>query len=436
MADVISVNALLAKNSLASMHNKTVFAHMIDRQLDKQYGTVNNANGFKTGSTISINRPARVKSTTGANLAIDADGNAITINDFVEDPVTFVVNNTYDRLKVAHEFDAEQLELELTNEKSRIGDPQGMQLANDLESKMLRECLVGVQCGEVAVGNATLGTPIGVLDMLEAQAYLDILTAPMEDRSFLIPPFTRAQLSRENATLFTPEQNSTIVTKGYIKEYAGADMYSYNMLPTLSVPALAGAGAVSANVLDGANSVGVTFGTQTGTKVFPAGTLLKFTANGRVNPETRESIGRDYTFASLADFTIPAGGGTVVITIDDSAKIYGPLDNGARQNIEALPVQTDVVTIVGAKDSGTDNTVTVFDQVLMFNKQAFTGVNLPLPKNVKGADVQRADYDGFSLRVVTQYAIGADDQTTRFDIWGRAMSQRPEYSYKILVPKS
>jgi hypothetical protein len=431
MADEISVNALLAKNSLAIMHNESVFPRTIDNQLESQLGKVG-SNGYKTGSTVSINRPARVVSTTGANLTIDADGNAIALNDFVEDPITFTVNNTYDRLKVAHSFDAEQLELELTKESSRIGDPQGLQLANDLERKMMKEALVGVQNGFVATGVGAF--KISVDDVLYAQATLDSLTCPMENRTMLIPPFARAQLSGQNATLFTPTTNEAILKKGYINEYAGASMHSYNMLPAISIPAIAGSASVTTNVADGASSVTVTFGAQTGNKVFPAGTVLTLVDNGRVNPETRESIGTDYTFTAKESFTVLAGGGNVVITIDDSAKIYSASDNGARQNIEALPQSGDVVTIVGASTS--DDNVTVFDRVLMYNEMAFTGVCLPLPAKLSGADAQRADYDGFSLRVTTQYDSTSDDEVTRFDIWGRAISQRAEYSVVIFVPKA
>jgi len=413
------------------MHNESVFPRTIDNQLESQLGKVG-ANGYKTGSTISINRPARVVSTTGANLTIDADGNAIALNDFVEDPITFTVNNTYDRLKVAHSFDAEQLELELTKESSRIGDPQGLQLANDLERKMMKEALVGVQNGFLATGVGAF--KISVDDILNAQATLDSLTCPMENRTMLIPPFARAQLSGQNATLFTPTTNEAILKKGYINEYAGASMHSYNMLPAISIPAIAGSASVTTNVADGANSVTVTFGAQTGNKVFPAGTVLTLVGNGRVNPETRESIGTDYTFTAKESFTVLAGGGNVIITIDDSAKIYGASDNGARQNIETLPQSGDVVTIVGASTS--DDNVTVFDRVLMYNEMAFTGVCLPLPAKLSGADAQRADYDGFSLRVTTQYDSTSDDEVTRFDIWGRAISQRAEYSVVIFVPKA
>jgi len=433
MADFIAINSMLAKNSLASMVNESVFPRTIDNQLREQFGS-EASNGFKTGAAIAINRPARVKSTTGADLALDADGQAITLNDFVEDPITFAMDNTHSRLKVAHEFDTMQLQLELTNEKSRYGDPQGMQLASDLERKMVRESLLGVQNGFVANGVGSF--KISVDDLLFGQATLDSLTCPMDSRTTLIPPFARAQLSGQNATLFTPTVNEQIIKKGYINEYAGSSMRSYNLLPTLTVPALAGSGALSTGATEGANSLSVTFGAQTASdKVFPAGTILSLSGNERVNPQTRESIGTDYTFTAAAEFTILQAGGTVVITIDDSAKIYGPADNGARQNIVKLPLTSDVVTILGAKDSTVTNTPTVFDRVLMYNEMAFTAVCLPLRTNLDGANAQRADYEGMSIRVTSQYQIGKDDQITRFDIWGKAIAQRPEYSVVILVPK-
>ena len=65
MADFIAINSMLAKNALAVMHNESVFPRTIDNQLKDQFGT-EASNGYKTGTAISINRPARVKSTNGA----------------------------------------------------------------------------------------------------------------------------------------------------------------------------------------------------------------------------------------------------------------------------------------------------------------------------------------------------------------------------------
>ena len=207
------------------------------------------------------------------------------------------------------------------------------------------------------------------------------------------------------------------------------------MLPTLSVPALGGTGLVAVNVAEGDSTISVTFGAQTANKVFPAGTILSFVGVERVNPETRDSIGTDYTFTAKTAFTIPAAGATVVISVDDSAKIYGAGDPGGRQNVVSLPTTATVVSILGAKDSAVTDTVTVFDRVLMYNEKAFTAVCLPLRTDLEGANAQRADYEGMSIRVATQYAIGNDNQTTRFDVWGKAISQRAEYSVVVLVPK-
>lgn len=427
MANVISVNQLLAKNALASMHNALKFCRLVDRQLDNQF-IKSQVNGFKPGNSFRINRPARYASSTGAAIG------GSDVEDMVEDPIYMTVADS-DRRKIVNQFDSATMTTELTNEKSRIGDPQGLQLATDIEKKIVAECLVGVQNGFVAVGNATLGTKIGTEDLLKAQAYLDTLTCPEMERSVLIPPFTNAQLSRENLNLFTPTMNENIAVKGFVKEFAGADMFRYNLLPTLSIPALAGAGSVTTTVVDGASSVAVTFVAQTATKVFPAGTLLSFTAE-RVNPETRESIGLAYTFASKSAFTIPSGGGSVTIQIDEASKIYGPADNGNRQNIVSLPTSGSAVTILGAKNSSVTDTATVFDQVLMFNKMAFSAAMIPLETDLPGAEASRADYDGMSLRVAKQYVNGSDTVVTRFDVWGKGISQRDQYSVKILVPQA
>jgi hypothetical protein len=327
----IQVNQMLAKNSLKSMVNRLVFLKTVNRQLDSQWGA--NFNGFAPGTSYKINRPARFKSQKGNLIGqfnpVTGDW---TTQSFTEDPVFLTVSPGADQLNIPVSFDSSEITLALTDEKTRIAAPIGAQLANDLERKILVEsALVGGNY-VLAAGNAGLGIKIGTADLLQAQATLDALTAPQGERSCLIPAFSMAQLSRENLNLFTPTINEGVYPSGYIKEFAGSDMYSYNLLPVYSVPQLAAATyAVQSAVVNGASTVSVTFGAGDAGKVLKAGTIIEFPGFSVVNPATRESIGKSYSFALKSDVTLINGAN--VLTIDDAAKIYYSSDTGNRQNI-------------------------------------------------------------------------------------------------------
>lgn len=495
MSNFIAVNQLLAKNSLKAMHNKLVFLKTINRQLDSQWGST--FSGFSTGSSFRINRPARFSSVAG---------NALNVESFVEDPVFLTIAPGQDQRNIGVQFNSAELTLELNNEKTRVGEPIGLQLATDLEQKILVETALRAGGYVIASGNSTLGTKIATADLLLAQAQLDSLACPQGLRSTLIPPFSMAQLSRENLNLFTPTVNDGIYPTGYVKEFAGSDMFSYNLLPIYSVPALRGVGSdadveylLAAAVVDSGttptnNQVSITVPAVDNGKVLPAGTIFEFEQFDIVNPETRVSTGRRYSFALKSAVTLATG--TTVLPIDDAAKIYGPADVGNRQNISALPGAGAVVRVVGQSNElfATTNTsgsavisfagaranmvglgvtgtgvpagatiisaapgvsitisavttanvsaITIvsaaksYDQVVMYHEDAFTGTVIPLTTELPGAYAARADYDGFSIRTAVQMGIGTDVVTHRFDVYGKGILQRDNYAVRILVPRA
>lgn len=498
MSNFIAVNQLLAKNSLKAMHNKLVFLKTINRQLDSQWGS--NFNGFAQGTSYRINRPARFKSEPGNAIgSFNASTGTWNTGSFTEDPVFLTVAPGNDQRNIAMQFDSSELTLELNNEKSRIGEPVGMQLATDIEKKILEESALRAGGYVIAAGNSSLGTKIATADLLQAQAHLDALTAPQGARSTLIPAFSMAQLSRENLNLFTPTVNDGIYPSGYVKEFAGSDIFSYNLLPIYSLPALRGVGSdadveylLQAAVVDGAASVSITVPAADNTKILPAGTIFEFEQFEVVNPETRVSIGKKYSFALKSSVTLATG--TTVLPIDDAAKIYGPADVGNRQNITALPGVGAVVRVVGAVNElfvttntsgsavisfagaranmvgmsvygtgvpagatvasvvpgvsitisavSTANVTSIvlsgaksYDQVVMYSEDAFTGTIIPLTTELPGAYAARADYDGFSIRTAVQMVVGSDTVVHRFDVYGKGILQRDQYAVRILVAR-
>lgn len=423
----IAVNQLLSKNSLASMVNKLVFTKTVNRDLDSQW--TNDTNGFRQGDSYKINRPARFRSVVGNSIgSFDPVSGTWNTGSFVEDPI-FLTVTTNDQKNISAQFNSKELTLALSNEKSRLGEPVGKQLANDLEQKLVAESITHGGMYVLAKGNTTLGTKIGTADLLDGQALLDAMTAPQMDRSTLIPPFAMAQLSRENLNLFTPTVNDNqVYPTGYIKEFAGSDMFSYNLLPVYSVPAIAGPLTLTANVLDGAATVSFSAAGADIGKVLPAGTILEFDAYEFVNPASRQSVGVKYSFAITAPVTLAASN---TVTIDDAAKIYGPADVGNRQDITALPVIGDTLTVVGA-----DTTVAKsYYQVVMYNEDAYTATIIPLTTDLPGAYAARADYEGYSVRTSVQTVIGSDTVVHRFDVFGKGILQRDQYAVRILVEK-
>ena len=249
---------------------------------------------------------------------------------------------------------------------------------------------------------------------------------------------------------------------------------------------------LQAAVVDGAASVSITVPAADNTKILPAGTIFEFEQFEVVNPETRVSIGKKYSFALKSSVTLATG--TTVLPIDDAAKIYGPADVGNRQNITALPGVGAVVRVVGAVNElfvttntsgsavisfagaranmvgmsvygtgvpagatvasvvpgvsitisavSTANVTSIvlsgaksYDQVVMYSEDAFTGTIIPLTTELPGAYAARADYDGFSIRTAVQMVVGSDTVVHRFDVYGKGILQRDQYAVRILVAR-
>ena len=55
--------------------------------------------------------------------------------------------------------------------------------------------------------------------------------------------------------------------------------------------------------------------------------------------------------------------------------------------------------------------------------------DLPLPRG--GVDAARAQYDGISMRMVTQYAVGTDQEISRIDVLYGALLVRPEWAVAV-----
>lgn len=422
----ISVNQVFARNAFESMHNKLQFFKLVDRQLDSQWA--NNTNGYAQGDSYQIQRPARFKSRVGNTIGDfqSATGTWET-GDFVEDPITFAVSKA-DQINISTQFTSKDKTLALTDLKSRLGEGVGLQMATDLEKKVVGETVVKGGGYILATAGAASGSKIGIHSLLLAQARLDELATPTDKRSVLLPSAVMADLSREHQGLFTPNANEKIAISGYVNSFAGADMFSYNLLPKIVLPASAAVITVTTVSSSATEALAFTV-TSDANVTLPAGAILEFDESFMVNPETRESTGVKYSFSLTEQLVLVASTESAIVKIDAAAKIWGPLDIGNRQNIDVLPVATKVVKIVGV-DASVSKT---YNQAVMFQENAYTATVIPLTTDLPGASAARADHDGFSIRTCVATSIGTDTVIHRFDGMAKGILQRDTYAVRILV---
>lgn len=475
----IAVNNLLSQDMAIIFKNDTSFMKIVDRQLDNQWN--DKTHGFRAGNSYRIDRPARFGITGGNAMGFNSSTGQFNTQNFVEDPI-YVTLSVNDQRFIPVSFTSYELSLYIDKEDSkRIGDPASKRLATEVERKSIYETVQNGGMAFIATGNslnAGNAKYVGLADLLAAQSVLDQLTTPETDRSCLLNPNDQASLARENLTLFTPVQNAEVYANGYINNFAGADFYKSNLLPIYpSVPGVSG--TIKTTVTDGATSIalnGLTDG------IYSKGTVFTVTTGSdcvRVNPETKDPIvgitgtanSNLYQFVLAQDMfvgsanlaaakttttlyvdttdsnkvklrTYPAGytlaqavadgiaiggqaAGEGTAVLDSACAVFGPANTDGRQNIGRLPVATNAVAILG---SATKN----YRRTVMFHETAYTATMVPLVTDIAGANAQRNELDGFSVRVMDQVQSGTDVSYKRFDALSVAKLVRPEFAVTIL----
>jgi hypothetical protein len=99
--------------------------------------------------------------------------------------------------------------------------------------------------------------------------------------------------------------------------------------------------------------------------------------------------------------------------------------SGAKQNIDHLPSDADVITFVGTA-------LTAYPNHLAYHKEAFAfaTADLELPEGV--AFAAREVLDGLSCRLVRQYDINNDNIPCRLDILHGYKAIRPEWACRVM----
>jgi hypothetical protein len=137
-----------------------------------------------------------------------------------------------------------------------------------------------------------------------------------------------------------------------------------------------------------------------------------------VNPKTKQSTGR------LQEFVVNAaanssGAGAVVLSISPQIIATGPY-----QNVDAGPADNAAITWrTTANQFATQN--------LVFQKNAFALVTVPLDEPRGGVESARMTHNGLSLRVARQYAIGSDENIIRIDMLYGTKAIYPELAVRL-----
>jgi hypothetical protein len=396
--------SMITAESARVLGNNLALTKCVNRNYDDEFAI----KGAKIGQNVNVRKPARYLTRTGSVVDIQAQTE------------TYAQLTFYNPIGVDLAFTSQELTFSLDMFSDRVIKPAVIAIANQVEA--LGFTLVD----QVYNAVGTPGTPLtaglpptgtAMQTILDAAALLYDNDAPVGDGMLHEMNGSRfnSTLSASNLPVFNPQPEiGEIYVKGMQGEFAGAQQYMNQLVPTHTTGTYGGT-----PVVNGTNQSGgllITNGWTATTTTLNVGDIFTIDNVYAVNPQTQSQQSHLQQFVvTVATVTDGSGNSTIAI----SPAIVGP--GSAFQNVSVLPTTGDVITVLGASTSTSQ-------LALMFHRDAFMLANqeLVLPRGVEEAAYVREEQSGVGLRVVSQFDIRTNQHITRFDVM---------VAYAVLYPQ-
>lgn len=393
MSNTLLTPQMITREALRVLHAKLNFIKRVNRQYDDKFAQ----SGGKIGATLNIRKPPRYTVSSGPNLSVQ---------DSTESFVPLTVSS---QKHVDMSFSSFELTMQIDEFSKRFIEPAMAQLASYVEN----DALSVYKNVWSQVGSPT--NPANALrPFLQARQRMNNNLAPLDgQRTMLINTDTEVESVDALKGLF---QSSTQISKQYeegmMGRTAGFDWMANTLLPN-QVP-----GTFAGTILvNGANQTGATLvcdGATASTAALKAGDIFTLPGVYGVHRETRQAFGYLQQFVCTSDATAD-GSGNLSIGISPSI-----ITTGAFQTVSASPADNAALSFAGTAS-------TPYGVNLAYHKDAFAFATADLVDVSKeGAWGAREVFDGISLRIARQYAIGTDTIPTRIDVL---------YGYTCLYPE-
>ena len=387
------------------LENELVMASRVYRGYEEDFDK--KVNGYEIGDTLTVRKPAQfnVRQTAVAVL-----------QDVNEGKLTVVVDK---QKGIDFKFSSAELTLKIEQLAERVIRPAMVRLANQIDLDVMSEFYrIPNWVGQPATG---ADAPISSFAMFARGAErLDQMACPQDQRSAVLAPESYWALATSQTGLFLPQIGQKAYRQGEIGEIGGVATYMSQNVPTyLGTAANDDAATVTgaqsttyAAVKDTEATPGImnlVTGGWGATDLIRAGTVFTIgtaaTAVLAVNPVTKAVLPFQQMFTVLADVTAVAGAATLSIT--------PPI----------IPIGTDAAFGTTNIAAGAGATIQVvggdtqnYRQNLMFHKNAFALVVVPMVKPPGAVDVARETYKGISARLVPYYDGVNDISNYRLDV--------------------
>jgi len=400
---------IITKECLMILDNETVMAKKVHRAHEAEFSK--NVNGYKVGSTVTIERPADFTVRSGATASIQ---------DVVEGSTTLVVDT---QEGIDFSFTSEELTMNISNLSKRVLKPAMVQLANSVDEKLM---------GLYASVPSWVGTPGQAIDAFadfaKAPERMDEFSNPQEGRCGVLSPSDHWGLVGSGTTLY----DNTIIKPAYrdgdTGMVGGVDLYMSQNVPTHTVGIATGTPLVNGASQEVTYATAKATYTQTlitdgwtnsQTGILKAGDVFTIADVYAVNSVTKATLPFLRQFVVKADADSGASTGPSTLTISPPI-----ITSGAQQTVSASPADDAAITVLGTSSTG-------YRQNMAFHKNAFALAMVPMEMPAGAIGGARQSYNGMSVRVQPYYDGANDVSKWRLDILYGVKAIDPRLAVRI-----
>lgn len=347
------------------------------------------------------------------NDFVVTSGPGISVQDTAEQQ-TVLVLATQQHVDVS--FVQADLLLSLDDFSERILLPMMNNLAGSVAQTIMSNtegAISNIQGNLDAAGN--IQTP-NAGTYLQAGARLADNSAPVPARKVINDPWTQARVVQSLSGLLNP--NTAISEQYYEGVMYRALGFTWYMDQTVIKHT---AGTFTAGTVNGANQTGPTLVTNAITGTLVAGDIITVAGVNAVNRVTKQTTGMSRQFVVTANV---ASNGTSIGIYPSLIPPQGG-NTVQYQTVTASPANNGAISLYTLAS-------VVFRRNFAYAPQMITMAtgDLPIPANLQQSARHR--YDNVSMRSLTQYQIGTDQEITRLDCLFGSLSPRPEWG--CLIP--
>ena len=391
MANTTLTADIIAKAAVLQLDNNLVMAKQVFRGYEEEFSK--SINGYEIGSSINVKRPM--------DFTV-RDGAVMNVQDTTEGKFTLSVDK---RKGVDFSFTSQELTLDIKELSSRVIKPAMIQLANQIDSDLMAEYT------NVAKWAGTPGQTINSnQDFAKGPEALDLASVPQDGRSATLSPADHWGLIGNQTTLTNDRLVGDAYTRGSLGNIGGVATFMSQNVPTHVNGTYSGTpltnGAAQCTTYAASKDTGtqtlITDGWGSGATALNAGDVFTIANVYDVNPVTKATLAHLKQFTVVSDISDSTG--DITLTMAPAAIL-----TGAHQTVSAQIADGVAVTILGSS-------ATNYVQNMMFTKNAFALVSVPLVSPPGAVDVSRQSYKGTNVRVIPVYDGTNDISKWRLDV--------------------